>query len=213
MSVFESIDLLATSTGLIKRIGEHSSGRTVYSAIGKTQVPEMTTELFLGYGGLQGDQQADLRPLGLGKTVHGGPSKAVYVFPGEHYEHIATRFGIVLPPGSFGENWTTLGALESDVHPGEIWLINGVRMQAEDYRRPCFKLDMHLGPGASERMVLTGYTGWYMRVLRNPGPVPTRGVGVIQIKERILSTPSVLESFRTKMRKVEGAIPDLHVEN
>src|SRR6267154_1738028 len=49
---------------------------------------------------LDGDQQADL-------TVHGGVSKAVYLYPSEHYGYWRTELpGMDLPWGMFGENFT-----------------------------------------------------------------------------------------------------------
>src|SRR5712692_8358547 len=52
---------------------------------------------------LAGDRQADL-------TVHGGPDKAVYCYPVEHYPYWAAELpGTELPYGMFGENVTTGG--------------------------------------------------------------------------------------------------------
>src|SRR5208282_6012023 len=56
---------------------------------------------------LAGDRQADL-------TVHGGPYKAIYLYPAEHYSYWADQLaGADLPPGAFGENLTTLGMDEN----------------------------------------------------------------------------------------------------
>ena len=58
---------------------------------------------------LDGDRQADL-------TVHGGPSKAVYAYPLEHYDYWRAR--VPETPevlGAFGENLTTRGFLEADL--------------------------------------------------------------------------------------------------
>src|SRR6476660_10321403 len=58
---------------------------------------------------LDGDQQADL-------TVHGGVSKAVYLYPSEHYGYLRIVFlGMDVHWGVFGENFTTEGLLESAV--------------------------------------------------------------------------------------------------
>jgi MOSC domain-containing protein YiiM len=62
---------------------------------------------------LAGDEQADL-------TVHGGPSKAIYVYPSEHYEFWRKE----LPEmnfswGMFGENLTTEGLLEHQLNIGD----------------------------------------------------------------------------------------------
>ena len=55
---------------------------------------------------LDGDRQADL-------SVHGGPSKAVYVYPSEHYDYWKRELPeMQLPWGMFGENFTTAGLYE-----------------------------------------------------------------------------------------------------
>ena len=62
---------------------------------------------------LDGDRQADL-------TVHGGPYKAVYGYPSEHYEYWREQLPDTdLPWGAFGENFTTEGLSESDLHIGD----------------------------------------------------------------------------------------------
>src|SRR3978361_2197884 len=58
---------------------------------------------------LQGDRQADL-------TVHGGPYKAIYAYPAEHYSYWAAELhGMKLGYGHFGENLTTEGFQEEEV--------------------------------------------------------------------------------------------------
>src|SRR5271163_193735 len=55
---------------------------------------------------LDGDRQADL-------TVHGGPYKAVYAYPSEHYPFWRSELpGLEFPAGIFGENLTTEGMRE-----------------------------------------------------------------------------------------------------
>src|ERR1700761_6901874 len=50
---------------------------------------------------LDGDRQADL-------SVHGGPYKAVYAYPSEHYGYWRRQLpDMDLPWGMFGENFTT----------------------------------------------------------------------------------------------------------
>src|ERR1051325_3956190 len=61
---------------------------------------------------LEGDRQADL-------TVHGGPAKAVYAYPSEHYAYWRGELpGTELPWGMFGENFTTEGLSETTVPVG-----------------------------------------------------------------------------------------------
>src|SRR6266487_6554392 len=66
---------------------------------------------------LEGDRQADL-------SVHGGPSKAVYVYPVEHYDYWRTELPEMdLPWGMFGENFTTQGLHESEINIGDKFQI------------------------------------------------------------------------------------------
>ncbi len=63
---------------------------------------------------LDGDRQADL-------SVHGGPYKAVYAYPSEHYEFWQKELPEMdLPWGQFGENLTTEGLNERDTHIGDV---------------------------------------------------------------------------------------------
>src|SRR6476646_421644 len=82
---------------------------------------------------IAGDQQADL-------TVHGGPYKAVYCDPEEHYPYWQEQLpDVEFSPGMFGENLTTRGLLESDVHIGERFRIGSAVLQVTQPRMPCFK--------------------------------------------------------------------------
>src|SRR5437870_9370287 len=61
---------------------------------------------------LDGDAQAD-------PSVHGGPDKAVYVYPAAHYSFWEAELGRELPPGSVGENLTVAGLpLEDEISLG-----------------------------------------------------------------------------------------------
>src|ERR1051326_1367054 len=61
---------------------------------------------------LDGDRQADL-------SVHGGPNKAVYGYPSEHYPFWRQELpDMDLPWGMFGENFTTTGLGEDELHVG-----------------------------------------------------------------------------------------------
>jgi MOSC domain-containing protein YiiM len=74
-------------------------GRVVRTGIFKEPV---AGRVRVGALNLAGDEQADL-------TVHGGPSKAVYVYPSEHYEF----WGRALP-----ESWRShfRDRIEKGVH-------------------------------------------------------------------------------------------------
>lgn len=83
---------------------------------------------------IAGDQQSDLR-------VHGGPCKAVYCYPAEHYPFWKGELpGMDLPYGIFGENLTTEGLSEQDVCIGDRLRAGSALLQVTQPRMPCFKL-------------------------------------------------------------------------
>jgi MOSC domain-containing protein YiiM len=82
---------------------------------------------------LDGDRQADL-------SVHGGPHKAVYAYPSEHYAYWRKELPDKdLPWGMFGENFTTEG-LGEDVHVGDRFRIGSATLMVRQPRMPCYKL-------------------------------------------------------------------------
>jgi MOSC domain-containing protein YiiM len=151
--------LLSLNTGRSAALKlPHGSTR---SAIMKSAV---TGPLELRTNGLVSDEQTDLR-------FHGGPDKAVCVYPFDHYPFWEDRLGRELEPGAFGENFTTSGLLETEVCIGDIYAIGNVLVQVSQPRPPCFRLAaLHQRPDIAKWVVSTGYTGFYLRTLR-PGMV------------------------------------------
>ena len=108
---------------------------------------------------LAGDGQADLR-------VHGGPDKAVYAYPQEHWAYWRQYLPAAqLVPGAFGENLTTRGLLETEVRVGDCFQLGTVVLLAVQPRRPCFKLGIRLArPGVVREFELARRSGIYFRV-------------------------------------------------
>ena len=111
--------------------------------------------------GLQGDAVGDPR-------VHGAPNKAVYGYPSEHYAFWSAELPeMTLPWGMFGENLTTEGVLETDVHLGDRYRIGTAVLEATNPRFPCFKLGIRFGREDIEaRFLASGRSGFYFRVVR-----------------------------------------------
>src|SRR5882724_4497692 len=109
---------------------------------------------------LDGDRQADL-------SVHGGPSKAVYLYPSEHYEYWRERLpDMELPWGMFGENFTTAGLDESAVHIGDKCRVGSATLMVTEPRMPCYKLGLRFGRSDIIRQFLESErTGFYLAVL------------------------------------------------
>lgn len=89
---------------------------------------------------LAGDEQADL-------SVHGGETKSVYAYPVEHYDFWRETLqgpqkALLDTPGTFGENLTTEGFLETDVGVGDLLRIGSVLLRVTEPRLPCAKLGL-----------------------------------------------------------------------
>jgi MOSC domain-containing protein YiiM len=123
--------------------------------------------LELGPEGFIGDQQADRR-------VHGGPEKAVHLYPARHYAKLAERFPDAeaqLVIGSLGENISTPELDEYDVRIGDIWRLGSAQLQVCQPRNPCWKIDERFASdGMAAFIAEHRLTGWYWRVV-SPGRV------------------------------------------
>jgi MOSC domain-containing protein YiiM len=110
---------------------------------------------------LDGDRQADL-------SVHGGPSKAVYVYPSEHYDYWKQELPeLDLPWGMFGENFTTEGLSESELNIGDKFSIGSALVMVTEPRMPCYKLGLRFGRAdIIKRFLISERTGFYLAVLQ-----------------------------------------------
>jgi len=110
---------------------------------------------------LEGDRQADL-------TVHGGVTKAVYVYPSEHYGYWRAELpGVDLPWGMFGENFTTEGLLEEAIFIGDRFRIGETEVMVTEPRMPCYKLGIKFGRAdIIKRFLASRRTGFYFAVVR-----------------------------------------------
>jgi len=110
---------------------------------------------------LDGDRQADL-------SVHGGPSKAVYVYPSEHYDFWKRELPEMdLPWGMFGENFTTQGVREPEISIGDKFRIGQATVMATEPRMPCYKLGLRFGrTDIIKRFLASERSGFYLAVLQ-----------------------------------------------
>jgi MOSC domain-containing protein YiiM len=108
---------------------------------------------------LDGDRQADL-------SVHGGPEKAVYLYPAEHYEFWQAELpGMNLPLGMFGENLTTVGLLESETNIGDRFRVGSAEVMVTQPRMPCYKLGIRFGrTDILRRFLASERSGFYLSV-------------------------------------------------
>jgi len=130
-------------------------GATINTGIFKKPV---TGRVALRTLNLDGDQQADL-------SVHGGPYKAVYAYPSEHYDYWRQEIPHTdLPWGMFGENFTTEGLTE-DLHVGDQLRIGSAIVMVRQPRMPCYKLAAKFQrDDMIERFLHSGRSGLYFSV-------------------------------------------------
>lgn len=172
---------------------------------------------------LDGDGQADL-------TVHGGPSKAVYAYPAEHYAYWREELPeMTLPWGMFGENLTTQGLLEGEVSIGDRFRLGQVEVVVTEPRMPCYKLGLKFGrDDIIKRFLASRRTGFYFAVVkegevgagdliqhigRDPHGVTVRDItdlyankrGNVELLRRAVQVEALPRSWRTyfqaRMRK------------
>src|SRR3990172_3741010 len=134
-------------------------GKTITTGIFKEPVEGRASLRRLN---LDGDRQADL-------SVHGGPSKAVYAYPSEHYEYWREQLaGVDLPWGMFGENLTVEGLREDRVNIGDLFRIGSAHVMVTEPRLPCYKLAAKFGrDDIIKRFLHSGRTGFYFAVLQD----------------------------------------------
>jgi MOSC domain-containing protein YiiM len=176
------------------------NGRKVMTAIGKRAVEGERAVLPLG---IEGDEQADL-------SVHGGPGKAVYAYPSEHYPFWKTvraqaqvaLWDEDLPFGSLGENLTLRGVVESDLWIGDLLHFPGCQLAVSEPRFPCFKLVAAMGfKHAAKLMVESAWCGAYLAV-RVPGTIAAGQAFSLEPGPRQVG---IAELFRARTRRAAEA--------
>lgn len=131
-------------------------GRAVSTGIFKQPV---VGRLMLRRLNLDGDRQADL-------SVHGGPNKAVYGYPTEHYPFWRQELDRELDWGMFGENFTLAGAAEDQVRVGDRYRVGAAVVMVTQPRVPCYKLALKFGrDDMIKRFLKSGRSGFYFSVI------------------------------------------------
>lgn len=181
----EAIAVLAF-VGQLRPLPESGRPTGIYKS--RLEVP-----MQIGPHGFVDDRQADLR-------VHGGPEKAIHLYPADHYARLAARFpeqADRLLPGSLGENLSAAGLTENDVRLGDIWQLGEALLQVCQPRNPCWKIDERFG---AQRMA--GYiaehllSGWYWRVVRPGRYTPGDGLLAVDVADEAFSLREAMELWQ-----------------
>lgn len=128
-----------------------------------------------------GDGQADLR-------VHGGVSRAAYLYPAEHYAAWKQELPeLEFPFGAFGENLTVSGLREDEVRIGDRLKIGEAELWVAQPRHPCSNLAMRFDrDDMIARFRESRRLGFYLGVLRE---------GSIGAGDRVEFTHRAVDSF------------------
>ena len=179
---------------------------------------------------LDGDRQADL-------TAHGGPFKAVYAYPSEHYQFWRAELpGTNLPWGMFGENFTTEGLWESDLHIGDRLRVGTAIIVVRQPRIPCYKLAIKFQRNDIQaRFLHSGRSGFYFSVEQEGTLESGNQFEVLSLErqaitvaemnhlfaddrynrellDKAIATPALPEDWRDYLRKRVGAVEQQDVE-
>ena len=148
--------LLSINVGLPRDV--EWRGKVVRTSIFKAPVSGRVRVTRLN---VQGDRQSDL-------SVHGGADKAVYAYPSEHYAFWRNELpGVDFPWGAFGENLTTEGLLENNVHIGDRFRAGSAEFVVTQPRMPCFKLAIRFNrTDMVKRFLQSGRAGFYLAVVQ-----------------------------------------------
>jgi len=150
------VRLISVNVGRPRDVDWH--GRVVRTSIWKSPATGKVRVTTLN---LEGDEQSDL-------SVHGGPEKAVYVYPSEHYKYWRGELPAAdLGWGAFGENFTAEGLLEAEVCIGDRLRAGSAEFLVTQPRVPCYKLGIRFGrDDMVKRFLHAGRSGFYLAVLR-----------------------------------------------
>ncbi|WP_436372369.1 MOSC domain-containing protein [Cytobacillus sp. BC1816] len=171
-------EIITLSIGTPKK---HSwKNREEISGIGKEKIESA----FLTKDGFLGDEVANT-------DFHGGPDRAVCLYPFEHYGMWENEFKKTFCPPAFGENICAENMLEKDVFIGDIFSLGESAIQITQGRIPCSTISKHNKEDRLlKRIVETCFTGYFFRVLKE-GTV-TAGSG-LNLEERKQEKVSVLQ--------------------
>ena len=164
-------------------------GRSVQTSIFKTPV---ASRVRVARDNVEGDEQSDL-------SVHGGPEKAVYAYPMEHYAFWRLELSDAeLPWGAFGENFTTEGLLEDDVWIGDRYRIGTAELVVTQPRMPCYKLALRFERSDMvKRFRQSGRSGFYLAVVREGEVGPGDAIERFGRDERRLTVADVVALYAT----------------
>jgi MOSC domain-containing protein YiiM len=185
--------LISVNVGLPRVV--RSNGDSVTTGIFKEP---LAGRVMLRTLNLDGDRQADL-------SVHGGPSKPVYVYPAEHYDYWKRELPeMELPWGMFGENFTATGLAESELNIGDQFRVGSALVMVTEPRMPCYKLGIKFcRPDIVKRFLASERTGFYFAVLQEGEVGAGDPIELIKRNEGSVKVSEITRLYTTDKRNTE----------
>ena len=163
------------------------------------------------------DKTHDVNELGLSndiqvdKRVHGGAEKAIYHYPAEHYAifkqalpHLSDSF----EPGSIGENISTHGLLDTEVHIGDTFRLGSAIVQVSQPRRPCWKINQKYGNAhIAPFMMSEAISGWYYRVIETGEVKIGDSIEFLARLDNSIPVADIWQIFMERLERKNGKEP------
>ncbi|GAC1432873.1 MAG: MOSC domain-containing protein [Ktedonobacteraceae bacterium] len=171
-------------------------GRTVSTGIFKAPVTGKVTVRRLN---LDGDRQADL-------SVHGGPEKAIYVYPAEYYQSWRAELpDMDLPWAMFGENLTIEGLQDNTVNIGDEFRIGTARVVVTQPRMPCYKLGLKFKrDDILKRFLVSDRSGFYLAVLEEGEVEAGDAITLLKRDEHNLTVTDIVHLYTHDKNNLEA---------
>ncbi len=202
MQPFDEKKVISVNVGVPREV--EWKGELVSTAIFKEPIEG---RIELKQLNLAGDRQADL-------SVHGGPDKAVYVYPVEYYDFWKKELPEVkFHGGMFGENLTVSGFLDDTIHIGDCLSIGTTRLIVTQPRFPCYKLSVRFNDaGMTKHFLKGGYFGFYLRVLQEGTIGAGDEISVLSQEANRVKVSDIIRLYLTDKNDLEGLQRALQVE-
>ena len=170
-------------------------GSFMTSAIRRRPVVEMD----MGLRGFPGDWSTEGRPHDAGRAVH--------IFHSENYRAVESRLGVALPRPAFGENITTSGFDEADLHVGDLLRVGQALLRVTQPTERCAAVGRSLGlPQMLKALHAAEACGCYASVVK-PGRVASGDT--IEILERPCPEWSIRDLHRAMFSRTREAGSDI----
>jgi ferredoxin-NADP reductase/MOSC domain-containing protein YiiM len=186
--------VLSVNVGLPREV--QWKGKVVSTGIFKEPVSGRIKLRTLNF---DGDRQADL-------SAHGGPNKAAYAYPVEHYAYWQRELpDMKLPWGIFGENLTTEGLPDDTLKLGARLRVGSAEVAVTQPRLPCYKLGLRFGrDDMVKRLLASRRQGVYFKVITEGEVAAGDPIVVLDLAEDSVPLSEVTRLYARDKDDLEG---------